>query len=247
VIFVPGFLPPVLVASTALALYRSRREGPSFALLVPIVVAGTALGFLQSNGLSASSFGIFPLLVTAIAALVRDVRWAAPRRPGLANATAGVLALLLVVLGSIYTLVNARLAFVDVNASGPVAHSSFPSLAGLSARGPYLAELDEILVWARDHVREGEGFVFLPGEDPAYFALGRRPVLPSVYFFDVATPYTPDELARIADEHDLRWVFVKERLQLVEEPPLHPALVRALTARATLVATVGGYRVYRRD
>jgi hypothetical protein len=42
-------------------------------------------------------------------------------------------------------------------------------------------------------------------------------------------------------------VFVKERLQLVEEPPLNPAIVRALTTRATLVATIGGYRVYRRD
>jgi len=246
-IFAPGFIPPVLVASVALALFRSRRERPSFALLLPVVVAGTAIGFLQSNGLSSSSFAIFPLLVIALAAVVRDVTWAVPARPGLAVATGGALAGLLLVLGSIYTLTNTRLAFVDVNAVGALSHSTFPTLAGLSARGPYLADLDEILVWTRDHVGVDEGFVFLPGEGPAFYALGRRPVLPSVYFFDVATPYTPDELARIADERGLRWVFVKDRLQLVEEPPLTGAIVRALTARATLVATVGAYRVYRRD
>jgi hypothetical protein len=86
----------------------------------------------------------------------------------------------------------------------------------------------------------------LPGEDPVFFALGRRPVLPSVYFYDVATPYSPDELARMADERGLQWVFVKDRLQLVEEPPLHQAIVAALTARATLVDRVGAYRIYRR-
>jgi hypothetical protein len=79
-----------------------------------------------------------------------------------------------------------------------------------------------------------------------FFALGRRPALPSVYFFDVANPYSPAELARFADEVGLRWVFVKDRLQLTEEPPLEQSLVAALTERATLFTRVGPYRVYRR-
>jgi hypothetical protein len=133
-----------------------------------------------------------------------------------------------------------------VNAPGPVVRSEFPSLAGLSARGPYIGELDTILFWMRDNVPAEDAFVFLPGEDPVFFALDRRPRLPSVYFFDVANPYSPAEIARFADEVGLRWVFVKDRLQLVEEPPLEQRLVVALTERATLVAQVGPYRVYRR-
>jgi hypothetical protein len=86
----------------------------------------------------------------------------------------------------------------------------------------------------------------LPGEEPVFFALGRRPVLPSVYFFDVATPYSPEELALIADERGLQWVFVKDRLQLLSEPPQTEAIAAALTARATLVDRVGAYRIYRR-
>ena len=79
-----------------------------------------------------------------------------------------------------------------------------------------------------------------------FFALQRRPLLPSVYFYDVATPYTPAETARIADERGLRWVIVKDRLQLAEVPPLQQQLVDVLTAHATLVTSVGPYRVYRR-
>jgi len=245
-IFVPGFFPPVLVAATALALVRARRDGPTFGTLVPIVVLATTLGVLQSLGLTSSTFAIFPLLVIALASLVRDAAWAAPELAVFAPRFGMTVAFALAVLGTIYTLTNARLEFVDVNAPGPVEHATYPSLAGLSARGPYLGDLDEILRWIDGHVGPSESLAMLPGEEPVFFALGRRPVLPSVYFYDVATPYSPDELARIADERGLQWVFVKDRLQLVSEPPLNQAIVAALTARATLVDRVGAYRIYRR-
>ena len=246
VIFAPGFFPAVVVATVGLAILRARREGATLATLFPIVVAITTLGVLQSQGLVGSSFAIFPLLVVALAALVRDVAWAVPSWPAFAPRLGMGLALALVLIGTVYTLSEARLFFIDVWASGPVQHSTYPSLAGLSARGPYLADLDEILRWIDAHVPPDETIAFVPGEEPAFFALARRPVLPSVYFFDVATPYSPQELARIADERGLRWVFVKDRLQLTEAPPLTTAIAAALTEHATLVERIGAYRVYRR-
>ena len=243
---VPRLFPPLLIAASVLALARGWREGPDFATVLPLVFVGTALGALQSLGLNGSTFAIFPLLVVAIGSLVRELAWLIDRPARIAPLTGVVLALVLAVTGSAYTLQNFRLRFVDVNASGPVMGSAFPSLAGLSARGPYIADLDAILFWIRDNVPADEPFVFLPGEDPVYYALGRRPPLPSVYFYDVATPYTPAEIARFADEVGLRWVFVKDRLQLIDEPPLEESLVAALTEHATLVARVGPYRIYRR-
>jgi len=157
-----------------------------------------------------------------------------------------VLALFLTASGAAYTLTNARLLFVDANARGPIVRSAFPSLTGLSAPGPYVGDLDAILIWTRDNVPSGDAMVFLPGEDPAFFALGRRPRMPSVYYYDVANPYSPAEVARFADALGLRWVFVKDRLQLVEEPALEQGLITALTAHASLIAQVGPYRVYRR-
>jgi hypothetical protein len=242
----PLFVPPLLVAATVLSLARALREGPRLELLLPLVLLATTLGTLQSQGLVNSTFGIFPMLTLAVACVVRDLAQAAPRPVRVAPLTGVVIALIVTVVGTVSTIENVRLRFIHVNVPGPVATSGYPSLAGLSARGPYLAELDAMLYWMRDNVPPADGFVFLPGEDPAFFALGRKPALPSVYFYDVATPYTPAELARIADALGLRWVIVKDRLQLIEAPPLEPELVARLTDGATLVVTVGPYRVFRR-
>jgi hypothetical protein len=239
-------LPPVLLAASVLALIAAARDGVRFETILPLVLAGTAVGALMSNGLNGSAYGIFPLLILALAALVRDLSRVVQKPAQIAPITGVMLASILAMSGAVYTVTNARLLFADVNAAGPVERSEFPSLAGLSARGPYIGELDTILFWMRDNVPAEDAFVFLPGEDPVFFALDRRPRLPSVYFFDVANPYSPAEIARFADEVGLRWVFVKDRLQLVEEPPLEQRLVVALTERATLVAQVGPYRVYRR-
>jgi len=239
-------LPPVLLAASVLALIATAQDGARFETLLPLVLAGTAAGALASNGLEGSAYGIFPLLILALAALVRDLGRVVEKPAQIAPMTGVVLASILAMSGAVYTLTNARLLFADVNAPGPVVRSEFPSLAGLSARGPYIRDLDAILFWTRDNVPADDPFVFLPGEDPVFFALGRRPLLPSVYFFDVANPYSPAEIAQFADEVGLRWVFVKDRLQLFEEPPLEQRFVVALTEHATLVAQVGPYRVYRR-
>jgi hypothetical protein len=237
---------PVLIAASILAIVDAARNGARFETLLPLVLTGTAAGALMSLGLNGSAFATFPLLVLAIATLVRDLPRVMEKPAQIGPMTGVVLALLLTMSGTAYTLTNARLLFADVNAPGPVVRSEFPSLAGLSARGPYIGELDAVLFWIRDNVPADDAFVFLPGEDPAFFALGRRPRLPSVYFFDVANPYSPAEIARFADEVGLRWVFVKDRLQLVEEPPLEQRLVVALTEGATLVTQIGPYRAYRR-
>lgn len=244
----PILFPPVLMAAVALSVVRATREGPQLELLLPLVLIATTLGTVESQGLTASTYGIFPLLSLALACVIRDLTAVVPRPMWLAPYTGAIIALVLAGFGAVYTLENVRLTFIDVNAAGPVATSAFPSLAGLSARGTYLGDLDAALFWVRDNVPPEDGFVFLPGEDPAYYALGRKPALPSVFFYfgDVATPYTPAELARIADQVGLRWVIVKDRLQGTEVPPLEPDLVSRLTARATLVTTVGPYRVYRR-
>lgn len=242
----PELFPPVLIAASVLALRPVMRDGPTLESLLPFILTATTAGALMSQGLGGSTFGIFPLLVLAIASLVRLLSRAVVRPVRVASMTGVVLSVLLVLLGTPYALTNARLRYIDVDAPGEVTRSSFPSLMGLSARGPYIADLDAVLFWARDNVRPDEPMVFLPGEDPAYFALGHPPQLPSIYFYDVGLPYSPSEMAAIASEIGLRWVFVKDRLQLRDEPPLNQAIIAALTERATLVAQVSAYRVYRR-
>jgi hypothetical protein len=243
---VVALLTPILIAASVLALVAAARDGARFETLLSLVLAGTTAGALMSQGLKYSTFGIFPVLVLAVASLVRDLARFIERPPRIAPMTGLVLALLLTMSGTAYTLINVRLLFVDVNAPGPVVRSEFPTLAGLSAPGPYIGDLDAVLFWMQDNVPADEPFVFLPGEDPVFFALGRPPRMPSVYVYDVANAYSPAETARFADDVGLRWVFVKDRLQLVDEPPLEQSMVAALTDHATLVTRIGPYRVYRR-
>jgi hypothetical protein len=243
---VVALLTPILIAASVLALVAAARDGARFETLLSLVLAGTAAGALMSQGLKYSTFGIFPVLVLAVASLVRDLARFIERPPRIAPMTGLILALLLTVSGTAYTLINVRLLFVDVNAPGPVVRSQFPTLTGLSAPGPYIGDLDAILFWMQDNVPADDPFVFLPGEDPVFFALGRRARMPSVYVYDVANAYSPAETARFADDVGLRWVFVKDRLQLTDEPPLEQSMVAALTEHATLVTRVGPYRVYRR-
>jgi hypothetical protein len=238
------------MAAVALSLVRAAREGPTLELLLPMVLIATALGTLESQGLNGSTYGIGPLLTLAIVCVVRDLAHVVPRPHRLAPYAGVIVAVVLTWSGTTFAVENRRLLFIDVNAPGPVARSTFPSLAGLSARGPYLADLDAILFWVRDHVPPGDSFVFLPGEDPAFYAVERKPTLPSVlfYFGDVATPYTPAEIVRIADDVGLRWVIVKDLLQSGSStPPFEPEFVARITEHATLVTTVGHYRVFRRN
>ena len=247
-LFAPGAIPPLLVLACVLAAERMRVQGYSVGSALPFVLLGTTLGAVESQGLQGSTYGIFPLLVIAVACALRDAVWLLPARRVAIGRAAAAFVLLLSVSGAVYTVSNLRLRFVDVNAAGPIERSSFPTLAGLSAHGPYVADLDAILVWARDHIPANESVAFVPGEDPVYFALDRSPPLPTVLFLfgDVATPYTPSEIAQIADERGLAWVVVKDHPQLLTELPDEAELVRALTSSATLVQRIGPYRVYRR-
>jgi len=243
---VPEFFPPVMGAAAVLGAVRVRGAGATFEAMLPWVLVITAAGTFMSQGLGGSSFAIFPLLVVAGASLVRETAWHLDRSSRVAPALAVVLSILLVSGGTAYTLSNGRLAFVHLDPAAPVQRSTFPSLAGLATRGPYVRDLDEILYWIEAHVPAEDPLAFLPGEDPVFFALGRRPALPSVYFFDVASPLSVADLVVAADERGLRWVFVKDRLQLVDAPPQERELETALTQRATFVGTIGAYRVYRR-
>ena len=240
---------PLLVSAAALALVGVARGRVTFETLLPFICAGTLAGTLQSNGLGASSFGTFPLLIVMVASLVRELHhWTSRANPQIAPVFAMLLAGILFASGTVYTLSNDRLAFIDLAPNAPIARSTVPNLWGLSARGRYIGELDETLAWISRHVAPGEPATFLPGEDPVYYALGMKPGLPAVQFIDGSNAYTPEELARVADQTGLRWVFVKDRRQLrsPDDLPQGPVIVDLLTRNADLVDVLGPYRVYRR-
>jgi dolichyl-phosphate-mannose-protein mannosyltransferase len=238
----------VLVGALGSAALAAMRGRVSFETLLPLVTAGTLAGTLQGAGLERSSFGTFGLFVITLATIVVELGHLDDPRKRAPESFGVLAALIIIVFGAQYTLSNARLDFIDLAPNAPIAHSVEPNLWGLSARGRYLGEVDGTIDWIRRHVRPGEPMTFLPGEDPIYYAMSLEPGLPVIQFIDGSNPYTPDELARIADASGLRWVFVKELRQLraPDDLPQGPIIVALLTRNADFVDIVGPYRVFRR-
>lgn len=237
---------PLGIGGAAIGVAAALRRRFDLEVILPVVCLVTLTGTLQSQGIPGSTFGTFPLLIVCVAGLVRGLHRLTldARAPRLLVA---IIAVVLLLAGTRYTVRNDRMLFADANNAGPVQRSAVASLAGMSARGPYVAEVDELISWVRANVREGEGITFIPGEDPVYFALGLRPGLPVVQYINGSLPYTPEELARIADANDLRWVIVKERLQLtVPRIPEADRARDALIGDAEVVEVMGPYRIYRR-
>src|SRR5439155_24683601 len=108
------------LSASVFALVSPALYGEHIDTALPLVLTGTAAGTLMSLGLNGSTFGMFPMLVLAIAAIVRDLGLFLPGTVRLAPATGAVLALFLTASGAAYTLTNARLLFVDANAPGPI-------------------------------------------------------------------------------------------------------------------------------
>lgn len=242
-----AFWPFVLLVSGAVGAAGFVRGARTFPQLVPLVCAGVAHSAFVSLDLDGSSYGIWPLLVVAFAVLVANVdRLVPPRRSRVVAVFAAGTVAALSLAGLVYVASEERLAYADV-ASGPLHRSTVPALRGLSARGDTVPRLDEVIRYVDEHVPPSEPMVVIPGEDPIHFALRRRDRFPVRLFDNTTTnPYSPAELRRFADRIGVRWVLVKQQLQLDGLPaPLEPTIA-ALTDGFDVVARPGAYVVYRR-
>ena len=232
---------PLLMILAAAMVLVDLRRGLSLRALLPAIVLATINGTLLSQQLWGSTYAIWPLLVVLLADLLLVLE------TGLAKVTmAAVVAGTLLVCGGTYTASEERLSYAEFP-EGPVAHATIPELAGMATPGPYVANLEELLRFAAREIPAGDGLILLPGEDPFYFATGRAPRFP-VQLFDPATdPYSPDEVAAEARAHGIRWLIVKQKLQIKADPtPQREAVLAALLKDFRLSARLRGYDVYRR-
>ena len=102
--------------------------------------------------------------------------------------------------------------------SGPVARATLPALRGLATLGTYVPDFEGLLERTGRVIPAEDGVAVVPGEDPFLFASKRRPRFPVVLFDDTVTPYDTATLMRMMEERNIRWVIVKTRLQLLNEP-----------------------------
>lgn len=244
--------PFVLIVSFVLAVLSLRRRA-GVALVLPFVLIATAHGAFLSQQLWGSTYGLWPLLLVLVAcALAAPFDPSSKERAGVASAwfvvplTFAVGALLLVA-GGHYVWTHERLDYANVS-EGELARPTLPALEGFSVRGSWVPDFEELVAYTEKEIPRDEGILMLPGEDLFYYATARRPRFPVLMFDRTVNPYSPEEVVELARQRDIRWLVVKDDLQLdddqVEED--RDAMLELLKQDFKKVESLNNYDIYRR-
>ena len=234
--------PMLLIAAAVLAVralsQRQLRKYTDLQPLLPIAILAAIHGAFMSQQLWGSTYAIWPLLILLIAAMLAYLRTHA-------RIIATIVSITLLVCGGFYTASEERLSYAQVPAA-PVQHSAFPQLKGMSAPGPYLSDFDELLRFADQQIPPEDGLILIPGEDPFYFATGRKPQFPVLLFDPATDPLSPQQVLEEAEQSNIRWLVVKRDLQLKADPtPDREATLKLLLTRFGPIAHLHAYDIYK--
>jgi hypothetical protein len=247
--------PLLLILGAALALWNLFRK-PSLRAVIPVLLLAAIHGTFLSQQLWGSTYAIWPLLAILIAEMIaflagieqpRAIAAPAVRNHFLAQAVATVIATTLLIRGGLYTASEERLSYAQLP-DGPVLHSTFPALEGLSVAGPYLPDFDELLRFSAKEIPFDDGLILIPGEDPFYFATGRAPRFPVLLFDRSTDPYSPAQLVDEAQRRGIRWLIIKRDLQIKEDvTPQREATMSVLRQVFQPYRQLRAYDIYRRQ
>jgi hypothetical protein len=239
--------PLVLVIALGFALWALRR-GPSVARLMPFILIGTVQGAFLSQQLWGSTYAIWPLLMILLAGILGGLnRLGRENSSGEIEWLAGVAALSMLISGGFYVASHERLNYADVS-TGEMANSALPALRGLSMRGPWIPQFEELVRYTDREIPKDQGLLMIPGEDLFYYTTGRRPQFPVLMFDHTVNPYSPEQIAEIARTRNICWLIVKKQTQLGGEPVEDKTrLLDLLRAEFAPVQSLANYDIYRRN
>ena len=266
--------PVVLIVSLTLSfLALMRRSGVS--LVMPFILVATIHGAFMSQQLWGSTYAIWPLfmiLLGSTLSAIRSVRSSPPHVrldaglfPQSAELTSppskqlkeretwfllpltGLIVLSLLISGGCYVWSHERLDYANLD-DGGLTRSTLPQLKGLSIRGDWLPNFEELVSYAEREIPREEGILIIPGEDLFYYTTGRRPQFPVLLFDNTVNPYSADEILKLARERNIRWLIVKQDLQDEDEQleKQRDELTEVLEQEFEQVESLKNYDIYRR-
>ncbi len=238
--------PVVLIVSLIFALWDARR-GLSVARLLPFILIGTVQGAFLSQQLWGSTYAIWPLLVILLAGVLAELsKLGRERTSREIEILAGVTALSLLVSGGFYVASHERLNYADIS-TGELARSTLPALAGLSTRGRWIPQFEELVRFTDRAIPKDQGVLMIPGEDLFYYTTGRRPRFPVLMFDHTVNPYSPEEILEISRRQNICWLILKKNLQRNDEPVEDKSLLLdLLRGEFAPVQSLANYDIYRR-
>lgn len=242
-----GLWPVVFIVSLALAYIFVRRLS-GIAAALPFILIATAHGVFLSQQLWGSTYAIWPLLLVLIGLVL--VRLWEPRegtRGFEIPVLAAVVSILILVAGGFYVYSNERLDYVDFE-DGEMVHSTLPQLAGLSMRGDWIPDFEELVKYTDENIPRDNGVLYLPGEDLFFYTTGRHPHFP-IQLFDVTNnPYDAVEIRDRVLASDIEWLIVKNDTQIEADTMIDSkdAIFELLKPSFRSVESLNNYEIYKR-
>ena len=239
--------PLLLIASLIVAVVtRKRRTGLS--LMLPLILIGAINGAFMSQQLWGSTFAIWPLFMILLATTIAELS-SLPKPLSWITipVTASIVASLLI-SGAFYVWSHERLDYANLD-DGALTRSSLPQLKGLATRGTWLPNFEELVQYTDREVPRDEPVLIIPGEDLFYYTTGRRPRFPVLMFDHTVNPYTPEEILKLARDHSIRWLIVKQEMQDEDEQieQERDRLTEVLEQEFEQVESLKNYDIYRRS
>jgi hypothetical protein len=212
------------------------------------MLIGTVHGAFLSQQLWGSTYALWPLSMLLVAGMVAALASRIKERFTWEIVLfASVIAVSMLVSGAYYVWSHERLDYANLS-EGEIARSTLPALRGLSVRGPWIPEFEELIRFTDREIPRDEGLLMIPGEDLFYYSTGRHPRFPVLMFDHTVNPYSPEEILELSRVRDIRWLVVKRNLQLREEPvESKDRLFNLLRQDFTPVKNLDNYQVYRRN
>ena len=160
---------------------------------------------------------------------------------------AAIIAVSLTIAGSFYVYSNERLDYVNFE-DGDMAYPSLPQLKGLAIRGSYLPDFEELVLYTNDNIPPDDAVLAIPGEDLFFYTTGRHPKFPALLFDVTNNPYSPEEIAALARERDIKWLIVKDDLQIEADQMIDDKkrIFEALRPEFKQIESLNNYDIYRR-
>jgi hypothetical protein len=236
---------PYALIAGLIGLGLDRRWPPDLTSGLTLIIVAATQGAFLSQQLWGSTFAIWPLLSVLLACALASFARYLKSSLWMPVSAAALVSASLSIAGASYVATHARLNYAEMD-EGPLYHATLAPLRGLSLRGEQLPDFEALLAYAKQNIPIEDGIILIPGEDPFYFATGRRPQFPVLLFDRSTNPYNADELAALCVDRRIQWLIVKRHLQLLGDPVEHrDQLMSALTRIYAPVAQLHNYEVYR--
>jgi len=241
-----GLWPFLIIVSFCSVLFTIRRR-IGVNRVLPLVVIGTVHGAFLSQQLWGSTYALWPLFMILVASVITGIFSLTANVSVLSFWLFGCVSMLsLVISGGSYLRSHERLDYANLS-DGDLAHSQLPELKGLSMRGSWIPDFEELVGYVQKEVPLDAGILLLPGEDLFYYTTGRRPHFPVLLFDHTVNPLSPQQIVEMARERSIQWLIIKNELQLEEEPLEHKdELMRLLLQDFESVESLDNYEIYKR-